>query len=227
MIMMNTVLKNPVTLWLKWVMSKLYFERKYAHAHLQIRYMAKFSDCKFGNYNTLYDDAALADVVLGDFTYVAYRSRLSRITLGKFCCVGPDVLAGMGRHPSRDFVSIHPAFYSTKKQAQITFCTHSVFKEFERITVGNDVWIGARAVIVDGVTIGNGAIVGAGAVVNKDVPPYAVVGGGPAQVFRYRFTPEEIAFLEDFRWWDRDIDWLKANVAIFHDIKQFVSNARN
>lgn len=57
---------------------------------------------------------------------------------------------------------------------------------YEPVVIGNDVWIGRRAMIMPGVTIGDGAIIGAGAVVTKDVPPYAVVGGVPAKVLKYR-----------------------------------------
>lgn len=55
-----------------------------------------------------------------------------------------------------------------------------------KVTIGNDVWIGMRSIIMPGVTIGNGAVIGAGAVVTKDVPDYAIVGGVPAKVIKYR-----------------------------------------
>ena len=59
------------------------------------------------------------------------------------------------------------------------------------ISVGDDVWIGYRAIILSNVNIGKGAVIAAGAVVTKDVPPYAIVGGMPAKIIRYRF-PEKI-----------------------------------
>jgi acetyltransferase-like isoleucine patch superfamily enzyme len=68
--------------------------------------------------------------------------------------------------------------------------------------IGNDVWITMRTFIRSGVTIGDGAIVAAGAVVINDVPPFAIVGGNPAKVIRYRFTPEQIEALLEIRWWD-------------------------
>ncbi|WP_275898870.1 CatB-related O-acetyltransferase [Nocardioides sp. SYSU D00038] len=68
--------------------------------------------------------------------------------------------------------------------------------------VGSDVWTGYGCMILAGVTIGDGAIVAAGAVVNKDVPPYAIVGGVPAKVLKYRFPPEDIERLLEIRWWD-------------------------
>lgn len=68
--------------------------------------------------------------------------------------------------------------------------------------VGSDVWTCEESVILSGVKIGDGAIVGAGAVVTKDVPPYAIVGGSPARLIRYRFDEEQRAALLQIRWWD-------------------------
>ena len=211
------MLKNPFSLWIKWVVTKIYYEHKYAEKNLEIGYMARFTNCRFGNYNTLHDDAMLTNVTLGDFSYVAANSKLANVFVGKFSCIGPEVFAGMGKHPSRGFISTHPFFYSPHYQAQITLATNSIFEEFEPIKIGNDVWVGARAIILDGVSIGDGAIVGAGAVVTKNVPPYAVVGGVPAKVIRYRFEQADIDLLEQLKWWDRDIDWLRKNCELMRE----------
>ena len=78
--------------------------------------------------------------------------------------------------------------------------------------VGNDVWMGYQATIMPGVQIGDGAIIATKAVVTKDVPPYAVVGGNPAQTIRMRFEPDTIARLLALRWWDWDITKITRNV---------------
>lgn len=218
------MLLKILPLWCKWRLGKYYYEHKNSKKNLAIGYMARINNCRFGNYNKLYDGAVLSDVELGDFTYVGANNRISMAVIGKFSCIGPDVIVGMGRHPSRDFVSVHPAFYSTLRQAQVTFVSQSCFEEFGNVQIGNDVWIGARAIILDGLKIGDGAIVGAGAVVTKDVPAYAVVGGVPAKVLRYRFEPEEIEFLEQFKWWDRDINWLRENAAKFQNIHELMNS---
>lgn len=70
------------------------------------------------------------------------------------------------------------------------------------IEIGNDVWIGAGAHVLSGVCVGHGAVIGAGSVVTRDVPPYAVVGGSPARVLRYRFSNERISELLSVAWWN-------------------------
>ncbi|OWK41030.1 Acetyltransferase [Fimbriiglobus ruber] len=96
------------------------------------------------------------------------------------------------------------------------------------ITVGNDVWIGAFAIVLSGVTIGDGAVVGAAAVVAKDVPPYAVVVGNPARVVKHRFDPDMVAQLLAIRWWDWPEDRVKtAADLIWSDrVAEFVAQYR-
>ena len=99
--------------------------------------------------------------------------------------------------------------------------------------IGNDVWIGSHVLIKGGVHIGNGACVAAGAVVVKDVPPYAIVGGVPAKVIRYRFSPEVIGKLLELEWWNFDESKLKNSIAIFQkdnlcvdDLEKFIEQTR-
>ncbi len=219
--MRNALLKNPLTLWLRWLGERWQLRRMHGDRHLAVGYMARAKMSSFGYRNTLHEHALLVNCHLGDFSYVGRSSRLANVTAGKFCSVGPEVLAGIGMHPSRDYLSTHPIFYSTLGQGQLTLADVAEFEEFKPIAIGNDVWIGARAIILDGVNIGNGAIIGAGSVVTEDVPAYAIVTGVPARIVRYRFTPGQIAWVESFRWWDRDLDWIRSNYRSFHDVNAF------
>ena len=85
----------------------------------------------------------------------------------------------------------------------------------KKVIIGNDVWIGSHALILGGVKIGDGAVIGAGAVVTKDVPPYAVVGGVPARIIKYRFSQEIIDKLLEIKWWNLPENILKENIKLF------------
>ena len=89
------------------------------------------------------------------------------------------------------------------------------------VEIGNDVWIGANTIILPGVKISDGAVIGAGAVVTKDVPPYAIMGGVPAKVIRYRFPPEMIDAFLKIKWWDWPLDKIKENFDLFYQPELF------
>jgi acetyltransferase-like isoleucine patch superfamily enzyme len=213
---MASILKNPFSEWLLWAARKLRFRS--SDPTLRLGYLAVAKGCRFGRHNAVLDRAVLVDVTLGDFSYVADNANLGQAVIGKFCSIGPGARCGLGSHPTRGFVSTHPAIYATATQSGPAFADRDYFAEHATVRIGNDVWIGAQALLMDGVTIGDGAVVAAGAVVTKDVAPYTIVGGVPAKPIRPRFTPEEIRFLSAFRWWDKGEDWLKANWKTMHDI---------
>ena len=220
---MKWLIRNPLTIWFVRLIKSKILEYKNKDKNLKIGYMSSVNNnCQFGTFNTIYENVSLSEVSLGDFTYVASNTNISKTTIGKFCAIGPDCKLGLGKHPSNTFVSTHPVFFSTLNQAQISFAEKNYFDEFEKITIGNDVWLGANVIVVDGVNISDGVIVAAGSVVTKDIPPYAIVGGVPAKIIRYRFEKDEIQKLLELKWWDMDVEYLKNNFIRFHDIKGFL-----
>ena len=92
--------------------------------------------------------------------------------------------------------------------------------------IGADVWIGANALIKGGVSIGVGAVIGAGAVVVKDIPPYAIVGGVPAKIIKYRFPDDIIELLLLSKWWELSEDVLKLNADFCMDPLSFLEKVR-
>lgn len=113
----------------------------------------------------------------------------AKLKIGSFCSIARNVTVFLGGEHHTDRLTTYPL------DRNLTITKGDV-------TIGNDVWIGADALILSGVTIGNGAIIGARAVIAKDVPPYALVVGNPGRVIRYRFSQETIDRLQALAWWN-------------------------
>ena len=166
---------------------------------------------------------------LGLGSYVG-ENCLIRGKVGRYCSISNNVRIIVGIHPTNTFVSTHPCFYSIRKQAGFTYVNKNHFDEIvyadknkNHVLIGNDVWIGEDAIIYGGIKIGDGAIIAAGSVVNKDVPPYSIVGGIPAKEIRKRFSEDEIKKLLKIQWWDLPTTWIEENINAFLDIKVFIA----
>ncbi len=178
-----------------------------------------------GNYNVIFEDVAIINSSIGAHTYIQRNSVITNADIGKFCSIAMGVSVGLAQHPT-NFVSTHPAFFWGTKLIAKTY-SRSEFSPFKRTTIGHDVWIGQNALIMSGVNIGTGAIIGAGAVVTKDVPDYAIVGGVPAKIIKYRFDEKIISSLLKTKWWDMPEDWFEKNHEYFIDPNQLINFINN
>ncbi|PLR43352.1 hypothetical protein CYR40_17530 [Chimaeribacter arupi] len=156
--------------------------------------------------------------------------------IGRYCSIARRLNVGESEHPTGYF-STSPMFYTTRywkrHQETMSFYRHQagtikkaaeIFrqegKNEGRNSIGNDAWIGEGVSIRRGCKIGHGAIIASRAAITRDVPPYAVVGGTPAHIVKYRFAPDIIARLLALNWWDYDIrnvdglDWTNVEATL-------------
>lgn len=162
------------------------------------------SDNQIGQKSHILSNTILNHVNIGSYTYIGENSIFQNTSIGNYCSISREVFCGLGSHPL-DLFSTSPLFYRRHNTFGLEIVNDdSSYVEYQPITIGNDVWIGARAIIMDGVTIGNGAVIAAGSIVTKDVPPYAIVAGVPAKTIRYRHNEENIKKLTDSNWWNED-----------------------
>ncbi len=152
---------------------------------------------------------------MGPYSYgtpevVTFHGNPSRVRVGKFVSIGPDVVILEGGHHHSEWVSQYPF----RSQFSLPGA-HEDGHPFSKgdVTFGHDSWIGRGARVLSGVDVGNGAIVAAYAVVTKDVAPYGIVAGNPAREVRRRFSDEQIAALERIAWWDWPLTKVLANVS--------------
>jgi acetyltransferase-like isoleucine patch superfamily enzyme len=177
---------------------------------------------RYGKYVDIGAQSVVLNTTIGDYTYIGPRAVIVRANIGRFCSIASEVHLGTGSHPTAA-VSSHPIFYLARADRGWDFVENDLREEFDETNLGNDVWIGAKVCVRDGVRIGDGVMVGAGAVVVKDLEPYGIYGGVPAKLIRFRFPELVIEKLLEFKWWDREPDWLRRHAHSFNDINSFIT----
>lgn len=187
------------------------------------------------------DDIVYKGCKIGKYTY-GYKGLLSNFPLaeyiGRYCSINDT--ARIWNNHSMDCVTTHPFLdhpifnewdsYLEMKNLVNKYGKHidnnqyenSAIRKNKSVVIGNDVWIGAGAIILPGVRIGDGAVIAAGTVVTKDVECYEVVGGNPARHIKYRFEQSTIDKLMELQWWNWDEKKIKENIELFFQPDKFV-----
>lgn len=175
------------------VMNKMH---KVVHRISRILIGKKGIYCKYGKHTRFMKGIeADEDTVIGDYTYVGRYTTITKSKIGRYCSIAPYVTIGPGEHDIN-------CISTSARISTLLSSKHSLVEG--EVIIGNDVWIGVNAIILRGINVGNGAIIAAGAVVNEDVPDYAIVGGIPARIIRYRKSEEWIEKISKSNWWDYD-----------------------
>lgn len=167
---------------------------------------------------------SIVNCSIGKYTSSGYDCKFINTDFGSFCSIASNVCIGDSSHPT-DWVSTSSVFYDVNDSIKTKFSRHS-FNNEKRTVVGSDVWIGQNVLIKQGVVIGTGSIIGMGSIVTKDVPPYAIFGGNPAKLIRYRFSPEMIDKLLETSWWELSNKEIKNLAVDFNLPEKFIKNLK-
>lgn len=158
---------------------------------------------------------AIDSCEIGSFTYTGRCTTILHSKIGSFSSISWGISIGGADHDLKK-VTTHDFLYNPMKGLLPEgYVPEEHYKD--DCTVGNDVWIGANASILRGLTIGDGAVIGAGSVVTHDVEPYSVVVGSPAKVIKKRFKDDVIERLLKVEWWNFPIDAIRENFDLFNE----------
>lgn len=154
--------------------------------------------------------------------------------VGRYSSIAHDVKRMHGSHPASRFTTSMLTYdkkvtafndYLKDNNGEINHINHNL-PNSSPIVIGNDVWIGQDVTFsTSGISVGDGAIVAAGSLVTKDVPPYAIVGGVPAKILKYRFSDEIIKELLELQWWKYGFADFKG-INVDDSIEEFIKKLR-
>lgn len=189
------------------------------------KYILKKSKKKYGRKDNLarYYFEKYCGIPVGKYTYgYEYLDNSNIVSIGSFCSIGPDQAVVPNDH-RLDWVTTSPIatlkeFSFVEKDCMDDYCPRAK----RQIVIGNDVWIGARCIIFEGVTIGDGAVIAAGSIVRKNVPSYAVVGGVD-RIIKYRFDDDTIAKLLEIEWWKWEDEKIRENLSLIQKTNSFIT----
>lgn len=188
-------------------------------------YKCSVSDSSIGDYSSVGDyskviNSTLSDYVridrnnhvdsslIGRYSYTGKNTTILHAQVGSFTSISWNVTLGGANH-DYNRGSQHPILYDSK----LGFVDKPIYNRYEdKLTIGSDVWIGANAVILRGVSIGHGAVIGANSVISRDVPPYAICVGSKGRIVKYRFPEARVNEMLDIKWWEWSNEKIKDNI---------------
>jgi acetyltransferase-like isoleucine patch superfamily enzyme len=152
----------------------------------------------------------------------------SKLKIGNFCSIADNVNIYLGGNHRTDWVTTYP-FGHINKNIFDTFDGVGHPSTKGDVIIGNDVWIGSNVTIMSGVTIGDGAVIANNSHVVRNIDPYSLVGGNPAKLIKYRFTPEQIEKLLNIKWWFWDNVKINENLHLLcnENIDEFIKRHIN
>lgn len=198
------------------MLSSIFSLKKITHKH--VSFLALWDKrSTFTQYTHVLRGARLNNTQIGKYSRVGVNCKLTNVKMGNYTVIAANSTLGVGQHPT-NYLTYHSIFY---KKGNWGWHDDWIkypegFQEQAQITIGNNVWIGQKVIVMDGVTIGDNSIVATGAIVTKDVPPFSIVGGVPAKVIKTMFNEEIRARLQEIQWWNLPDEEITKVIDLFH-----------
>ncbi|MAD43071.1 MAG: chloramphenicol acetyltransferase [Arcobacter sp.] len=173
---------------------------------------AKVRNSDFGVYTYVDERGRVTDSYLGDYSYILHDSEMIYTTVGKFCAIAPFVRINPGNHPYWRPAMANFTYRSMDYGLGNNDQNFFDYRKEQKVTIGNDVWIGQNVLIMPGCKIGNGVVIGGGTIVTKDVEDYSIIVGNPGRVVKKRFRENIIKSLLKISWWNWSREQLEKRI---------------
>lgn len=184
---------------------------------------SRVSKCEIGAYTSIGANCGLRESSMGDYSYLAGDVSVVWTDIGKFCSIASHSRMNPGNHPTWRVTTSH-ATYRRKQYGfdEVDDEAFFAWRKSHRCVVGHDVWFGHGTILTAGCKVGIGACCAAGSVITKDVPAYAIVGGVPAKLIKYRFDKKTIEKLLRIAYWEWDHGAVKARFKDLLNVNEFI-----
>ncbi|MBS1507358.1 MAG: CatB-related O-acetyltransferase [Bacteroidetes bacterium] len=210
---MNVISKIPIIRAIARFIERRQFERKWRRKN-------PHNETKVGSRYFPMEIVSVGKGTYGSITVQSlYVTPDEKLTIGNYVSIAPEVTFMLGVNHQMNTVTTYPFYSKLILRSPIDAISKGP------IVIDDEVWIGTGAMIFSGVTIGKGAVIAAGSVVTKNVAPYAIVGGNPAKLIRYRFDEEIIKILNPIRLADFSPEWIKSNIEMIYKKIETVEDA--